>query len=99
PNGITFNYLAFDCICTKNGNNIQNLNYTSRKQYVDLIEKNLKNPIINVSYKKTREITSPESFFSLSQEFLNERSNLWYKEDGLMYIPIDTIYNPKSQLH
>jgi len=99
PNGTVYNYLAFDCLSTaKNRNNIQNYPYTSRREFVSAISQTIgKNKYISVSLKETKEITTPENFFSFTKYFLDKREQLWYKEDGLMYIPIDTVYNPYSQ--
>jgi hypothetical protein len=96
---ISYWYLGFDCLSFKGNTGIQSLSYLERHKFVDAIAGKLKTKILTVDTKIIKEIKTPGDFFRLVGEFLDKRNDLEYKEDGLMFIPIDVIYNPRSQKH
>lgn len=90
-------FLGFDCLFYK-GKNIQTeLPYTERINFIKIITKSIRNSDITVDIKRTEEIVTPKDFFYLVSDFLKGRYKLEYPTDGLMFIPIDTHYNPKNQ--
>lgn len=90
-------FLGFDCLFYK-GKNIQTeLPYTERINFIKIITKSIRNSDITVDIKRTEEIVTPKDFFYLVSDFLKDRYKLEYPTDGLMFIPIDTHYNPKNQ--
>ena len=97
PKNISYWYLAFDCLAFRGSAGIQLQPFTERQRVVSAIAAALKTPILTVDTKETREIRTPEEFFLLVSQFLDRRDDLEYDEDGLMFIPIDTRYNPHSQ--
>jgi hypothetical protein len=99
PKAISYWYLAFDCLAFRGNSGIQQQPYTKRQSVVNAIAGAVKTPILTVDIKDTEEIKTPEDFFRLVGKFLDKRDELEYDEDGLMFIPIDTVYNPRSQRH
>jgi len=89
-------YLGFDCLAFK-GKSIQQQSYIARETVVNALANAIKTPILTIDTKDTEEIKTPDDFFRLVRKFLDRRDELEYAEDGLMFIPIDTCYNPKSQ--
>jgi len=94
---IQYWYLAFDCIADRNSTAIQSSSYLKRQSILVALSEVIKNPTLTIDTKENKEITSPNDFFQLVREFLNKRNTLNYQEDGLMFVPIDAIYNPKSE--
>lgn len=90
-------FLAFDCLSFKGNAGIQNQNYLERKKVVDAIAKVIKMKAISIGTKETKILNDPQEFFVSVNEFLDKRHDLDFEEDGLMFIPVDTIYNPKSE--
>lgn len=97
PKNIAYWYLGFDCLAFKGSSGIQSRSYRERQQIVLALAGAMKTQFLTIDTKDTKEITSPSDFFRLVNEFLNKREQLEYNEDGLMFIPIDVIYNPRSQ--
>jgi SAM-dependent methyltransferase len=95
--GVIYWYLAFDCLAFRGSAGIQRQPYTERAKIVTALAGAVKTPVITIETKKTRELTNPREFFRLVREFLDERDNLEYDEDGLIFVPIDTYYNPHSE--
>jgi SAM-dependent methyltransferase len=94
---ISYWYLAFDCLAFRGNAAIQNQSYTERQKIVSAIAGTLKTPLFTVDTKETAEIKTSQDFFRLVTEFLARRDELEYEQDGLMFIPIDVVYNPYSQ--
>lgn len=89
-------FLVFDCIAQRGNNGIQNQPYSQRRQYIEVIARTIRTPSLTVDLKETREITTADSFFQLVSQFLSQRDNLGFKEDGLLFFPADVPYNPGS---
>lgn len=51
---------------------------------------------LNVNSKTSLVINNVSEFFEHTRSLLEKTAELPYQEDGLMYIPVDVIYNPKS---
>lgn len=97
PKNTTYWYLAFDCLAFRGNAGIQRQPYTERQKVALAIANAVKTPIITVDTKETAELKTPSDFFRLVGEFLDKRDHLEYDEDGLIFVPIDTHYNPMSQ--
>jgi len=97
PRRLLYWYLAFDCIAFRGNAAIQLQPYTERQKIVNAIAGAMKTPVLTIDTKETKEIQTPQDFFILVREFLDKRDTLEYNEDGLIFVPIDTIYNPHSQ--
>ena len=89
-------YLSYDCLVFQ-GKDKRASNLLERRKFAESVSKYLKLADILVDLKEGNEITTPEDFFRLTNKYLDARKNLNYAEDGLMFTPIDIIYNPMSQ--
>lgn len=97
-------YLAFDCLAIKSEANIQKSDFVERRKIILDFKDNL-NKIIDpkkksfdfIQTKRTEIIETPESFYRLVNEFLDEKDDLKYNEDGLMFFPKNSCYNPHSE--
>lgn len=108
---VSYYYKAFDCISLKGvGTQIQQYPYLERQKFVIEItklfmnvfngmNKIFKDSILFVDTKETKELKTTDDFFTYVREFLDKRETLDYTEDGLMFIPQNEIYNPRSQKH
>jgi SAM-dependent methyltransferase len=96
---IDYWYLAFDCMAFRGKAGIQLQSYIERQNIVNAIAGALKTRILTIDTKDGDEIVTSQDFFRLVREYLERRNMLEYKEDGIMFIPIDIIYNPRSQNH
>jgi hypothetical protein len=94
---IKYWYLAFDCLSLLGSSKIQFESYMRRRELVMGIGKSIQTPILTIDVKPTEEIKTPRDFFRLVRNFLDNRDKLEYNQDGIMFIPIDVIYNPFSQ--
>jgi len=90
-------YLAFDCLAFQGKAGIQNDPYPKRQQIVQAISGVMKTPILTIDTKRTELINTPEDFFNLVPDFLSKRDALEFKEDGLIFFPANTVYNPHSE--
>lgn len=97
PKNILYWYLAFDCLSFRGNAGIQSQPYTERQKVVAGLAGIFKTPILTIDLKESEEIKTPKDFFHLVRKFLDKRDTLEYDQDGLMFIPIDTVYNPHSQ--
>lgn len=97
PKNTIYWYLAFDCLAFRGNAGIQRQPYTERQKVAVAIASAVKTPIITIDTKETAELKTPQDFFRLVGEFLDKRDILEYDEDGLIFVPIDTHYNPMSQ--
>lgn len=94
---IAYWYKAFDCLAFRGNAGIQAQSYLERQKIVNALAGPMRTEILTIDTKRTEEIKSPTDFFRLVREFLDGRDDLNYNEDGIMFIPIDVIYNPYSQ--
>lgn len=89
-------YLPFDCL-TFQGENYQGLPYLARREIIQALVPLIKHPKLPIQVKDLAVVETVEQFFTQVRIFLQRRAGLSYREDGLMFIPIDVIYNPESQ--
>ena len=92
-----YRFFAFDLLI-KNERSIMMRNFKDRIKYLDEIVKSFPiNETLSIEKKLTERMSykTPSEFFIHMETMLNNRKNLDYKEDGLMFIP-GGIYNPKS---
>lgn len=93
-------YLAFDTLLYDN-KDARSLSYTSRvdiaKTVTGFIKKSFLNLEIDFRVKEYAVLEDTESYYKHVSSFLDKRKELDYGEDGLMFIPVDVIYNPESQ--
>ncbi len=93
-------FFAFDIICYNGkSSDITKLRYSERKsRYISKIVKNIqKSNILYLEEKFTYplDFKDPSDFFDVIEQILDNRKNLNYQEDGLMFIP-DSEYHPKG---
>lgn len=93
----TYWYLPFDCLSFRNNATVQQQPYTERQKVFLAVSRAIKTPTLTIDTKESAEIKTPQDFFRLVNYFLDKRDKLDYPEDGIMFIPIDTKYNPNSQ--
>ena len=93
---IAYWYLGFDCLAFKGNHSVQNKPYMERKKVVDAVAKNLRSPILTVDAKDALLVDTPDKFFSIVKRLLDAKDDLPYNQDGLIFTPADTIYNPQS---
>ena len=91
-------YLAFDCLSWSN-NNVQNLPHAKRMSYAQAVADQFKTNLLYVNTKTFRNFGSPQEFFVIMREMFKEQPLLAYKQDGLMFTPANTVYNPHSDNH
>lgn len=86
-----FWYLAFDCLAFMGDVSCQNKSYIERKALVDRVQRSLfsisQSSILRFDTKETSEIFKVEDFFEEVAHFLQQRSKLQYKDDGLIFTP------------
>ncbi len=104
-------YLAFDCLSfigTATGGKkipaniyIQQQPYPVRRKAVEgivnVINKAASADVLSVQTKEIAYLDDYETFFDTMGKFLDMRAELPYEEDGLIFTPVNTVYNPKSQ--
>jgi len=94
-------YYAFDTIAMKGKKAVQYKDYIYRTNHIkDVLSAApviYDNIDISVFLKPFNVIRSPEDFYQLSARYLDSSDSLPYEEDGLMFTPIGTIYNPRNE--
>jgi hypothetical protein len=88
-------YLAFDALVFSN-NNIMGNPHGVRMNHAQAVADSLKNKLIWVNTKTFKNFTTPQEFFKVMREMFREQQLLSYKQDGFMFTPVNTIYNPHS---
>jgi len=91
-----YRYLVFDTLAINGKANVQNQNYIERSKYFNILVKTLIKGL-KVETKRTEEIKTVESFFSLVKDFLDNRNKLNYLQDGIMFIPKNARYNHNNE--
>lgn len=88
-------YLAFDTISLKRTSDVQSKTYLQRLAFCQYLT-----TIFNLNFivetKETHEITNSKQFFTIIREMLSKKDSLTYKEDGLIFTPTHSFYNPHS---
>lgn len=99
---IPFWFLVFDCLAWSRDAGIQKLSHFKRMGYGQAVADTLKDMadltenILRVDTKSFRVFNTPQEFFALMREMYREQLHLIYKNDGFMFTPTDTEYNPHS---
>ena len=93
-----YHYLAFDCFLFKNDVNYYVKKYDERRNAVEQVTSFFNSDnTLRINTKPTVTLNTPAEFFQYVKEFIDNRKNLFYPDDGLIFTPIETIYNPKSE--
>ena len=99
----TYTYLAFDCLAlndkqpkAKQNASIQKRSFLERHAFAKKVQV-LRSEILTVNTKDTEVINSPSEYFRLVNSYLARRAQLPYREDGLIFIPVDVVYNPHTE--
>ena len=89
-------YLVFDCLAFAGDNSVQNKPHFVRMQYGQEVANLLKNNLITVSTKTFKNFGSPQEFFQVMRDMFRQQAVLSYEQDGFMFTPENTEYNPHS---
>jgi SAM-dependent methyltransferase len=106
-------FIYFDCMALLGSRNIQDQPHGERvtlaKRYVPLLEApltddptivgTLRNETIHVDDKTFISLSSVDDFYRVMKQILDERNNINYYEDGLVFIPERAPYNPHSEVY
>lgn len=89
-------YLAFDSLAYNGDNSIQNKPHGQRMQFAQSVADMLKTNLITVNTKSFKNFATPQEFFKIMREMFREQPLLVYEQDGFMFQPQNTKYNPHS---
>jgi hypothetical protein len=92
-------YLAFDCLAWGGNIGVQDQPHNIRMNYVQAVADVMKNQLITVNTKTFKSFATPRHFFSTMREMFREEEVLSYKQDGFMFTPTNTPYNPHTDEH
>ena len=92
-------YLAFDALAWNRDRSIQNKPHGQRMQYAQTVSDKIKGELLTVNTKSFKNISTPQEFFKINREMFREQLLLAYKQDGFMFTPQNTEYNPHSDYH
>ena len=90
-----FWFLAFDTLAW-DYKSVQNKGHFDRLQYAQTISDNMKTDLIYVNTKSFTTFETPSEFFKVMRDMFNQQLVLPYKQDGFMFTPQNTVYNPHS---
>jgi SAM-dependent methyltransferase len=98
-------YLAFDCMSVKGNPNIQNQNLMERLKFAqtatkainELTYKDVRLKIISAQTKEFRGFNTPDEFYKIMDSMFAQQKLLSYEQDGFLFTPIETKYNPHSE--
>ena len=91
-----FWYLAFDALASNRDKYIQKKPHGQRMFYAQTVSDAVKGNLITVNTKTFKNISTPQEFFKLMREMYREQLLLSYQQDGFMFTPQNTEYNPHS---
>jgi len=91
-----FWFLAFDTLAWDYDNSVQNKSHFDRLQYAQSIADNMKTDLIYVNTKSFTIFETPSQFFTIMRDMFRQQLVLPYKQDGFMFTPENTLYNPHS---
>jgi len=92
-------FLAFDCLARIKDRGIQEEPHVKRMQFAQFVSDQIarwQNPIFSMNTKDFRGFRTPEEFYRIMNEMFVQQATLPYQQDGFMFTPADTKYNPKS---
>lgn len=90
-------FLIFDAVhfCYPKCVNLNTRGYEDRMKATDIFIKSYpSNSILTIQMKKYLKINNSRDFFNHVNTLLDEKDNLPYGEDGLIFTPIKSLYNP-----
>lgn len=90
-------YYIFDCLCSNNQNIRNTRDYLKRLESAHQFKKlypETFHPMIEFKVKDTKLFSEVDEFFRVMRDMFDEQSRLEYNQDGFMFIPIQTEYNP-----
>ncbi|GAG74094.1 unnamed protein product, partial [marine sediment metagenome] len=87
---------AFDTLAWDYDKSVQNKGHFDRLQYAQTISDNMKTDLIYVNTKSFTTFETPSDFFRIMRDMFNQQLVLPYKQDGFMFTPQNTVYNPHS---
>ncbi|HZK71925.1 MAG TPA: hypothetical protein VFD03_10505, partial [Clostridia bacterium] len=95
-----FWYLVFDTLAWNRDASVQKKTHNQRLSFAQIIADGLNAPngrtqVIQVNTKTFRVFNTPQEFFKIIREMYREQEFLLYRNDGFMFTPTDTEYNPK----
>jgi len=93
---ILYYYLGFDCISLNGNIKIQEKSYFERTKIIYALSNLLSNKILTIQIKKSIQFKYAYELYESTKEMLNNFNNIDYNIDGLIFIPVDIKYNPKS---
>lgn len=89
-------YLAFDALAWNSDRFVQSEPHGKRMKYAQTVADQLKGDLLTVNTKTFRNISTPQEFFAIMREMFREQPLLVYEQDGFMFTPQNTVYNPHS---
>lgn len=87
--------VGFDTL-TYLGKDVRSNLYFDRLKVIESLTA-INTKVLRIVTKPTEEILSPEDYFGKVSKFLELRKTMPYKQDGLMFVPINGIYNPRNE--
>jgi SAM-dependent methyltransferase len=91
-----FWFLAFDALAWNSDNSIQNNPHGKRMSYAQTVADNVKSDLLTVNTKSFYSFETPDQFFALMRNMFRDLQVLPYQQDGFMFTPENTVYNPHS---
>lgn len=92
-------FLAFDCIAWNGDTTIQRFPHGKRMNHAQVVADVNKSELLYVNTKTFRNFTTPQEFFKTMRDMFREQELLAYEQDGFMFTPVNTVYNPHSDYH
>ncbi len=89
-------YLAFDCLSWSGDNSVQMKPHGIRMNHAQAVADKFKTNLLFVNTKSFKNFTTPNEFYAVMREMFREQPTLSYQQDGFMFTPANTIYNPHS---
>lgn len=89
-------FLAFDCLSWNSNKSIQDKPHKDRMQYAQQVADTMKGDLIRVNTKNYHVFETPDEFFKTMRDMFKQQLILPYMQDGFMFTPENTVYNPHS---
>lgn len=97
-------YIAFDCLMqtrlsgreNEGTNSIQKEKLEIRLNNCQVVADQFKDELLYVTTKKFKRLVNADEFFSIMRTMIAEQDTLAYKQDGFLFTPADTPYNPHT---
>ena len=89
-------YLSFDCL-TWSGRSVRDKMHGVRMNHSQAVADKVKTELLWVNTKIFKNFGTPQEFFAVMREMFRNQEVIQYKQDGFMFTPVNTIYNPHSE--